>query len=97
MIWKTRAKVHKLSNRTLSLVNFIVSQDSEDQVELNMTSRELNPKFYEASRAGQAIQHYINTVHGSPFRLYTVTQVHKARAEVSQDRWKTKWSPWDLL
>ncbi|XP_017351656.1 latexin [Ictalurus punctatus] len=57
------------------------TKGSEDQVELNMTSRELNPKFYEASRAGQAIQHYINTVHGSPFRLYTVTQVHKARAE----------------
>ncbi|KAI5626398.1 latexin isoform X4 [Silurus asotus] len=46
-----------------------------------MKSRELNPKFYEATRAGQAVQHYINTIHGSPFRLYVVTQVHKATAE----------------
>ncbi|XP_066508172.1 latexin isoform X2 [Hoplias malabaricus] len=46
-----------------------------------MTSKELNPKHYEASRAGNAVQHYINTQYGSPFRLYSVTQVHKARTE----------------
>lgn len=60
----------------------MASQGMVDQDGLNMTSRELNPKFYEASRAGHVIQHYINTVHGSPFRLYGVTQVHKAKTEV---------------
>ncbi|XP_060761815.1 latexin [Neoarius graeffei] len=58
-----------------------ITKDSVDQNRLKMTSRELNPKFYEASRASMAIQHYINTVHGSPFRLYMVTKVHKARTE----------------
>ncbi|GAA6082927.1 latexin [Tachysurus ichikawai] len=46
-----------------------------------MTSRKLNPIFYEATRAGHTIQHYINTVYGSPFRLYAVTQIHNARTE----------------
>ncbi|KAK3513491.1 hypothetical protein QTP70_015500 [Hemibagrus guttatus] len=57
------------------------TKDTVDQEGLNMTSRKLNPKFYEASRAGHAIQHYINTIYSSPFRLYTVTQIHNARTE----------------
>ncbi|XP_060731202.1 latexin isoform X2 [Tachysurus vachellii] len=56
-------------------------KDIVDQEGLNMTSRKLNPIFYEASRAGHAIQHYINTIYGSPFRLYAVTQIHNARTE----------------
>ncbi|XP_076838243.1 latexin isoform X2 [Brachyhypopomus gauderio] len=46
-----------------------------------MASRELNPQFYEASRAGHVIQHHLNTLHGSPFRAYVVSRVHKARTE----------------
>ncbi|XP_062843449.1 latexin [Trichomycterus rosablanca] len=58
-----------------------ISVSSVAQGDSDMASRELNPQYYEASRAGRAIQHYINTVHGSPFRQYAVTKVHKARAE----------------
>ncbi|KAM9440186.1 latexin [Clarias gariepinus] len=59
-----------------STIKDIVDQDGR-----NMSTRELNPKFFEATRAGHAIQHYINTVRGSPFRMYMVTQVQKARTE----------------
>ncbi|XP_026797044.3 latexin [Pangasianodon hypophthalmus] len=69
------------SSCAFAFPNSTSTMDSVDQDGLNMTSRELNPKFFEASRAGQAIQHYINTIHGSPFRLYVVTQIHKARTE----------------
>ncbi|XP_026875622.2 latexin [Electrophorus electricus] len=52
---------------------------------LVMTSRELNPQFYEASRAGRVVQHHLNTLYGSPFRVYVVTQVHTARTEDTGD------------
>ncbi|KAL7842741.1 hypothetical protein SRHO_G00244300 [Serrasalmus rhombeus] len=68
-----------------SCLLLVYNNESMSEEGLVMTSRDLNPDYYEARRAGNAVQHYINTLYGSPFRLYSVTQVHKARTEAMAD------------
>lgn len=46
-----------------------------------METGELNPNHYPAQRAAKAVQHYINTRHGSPFRVFTLHRVHSGNAE----------------
>ncbi|KAI4893443.1 hypothetical protein NFI96_011459, partial [Prochilodus magdalenae] len=64
-----------------SCVLLVYNNESMSENGLVMTSKELNPDYYEARRAGNVAQHYINTLYGSPFSLYSVTRVHKARTE----------------
>ncbi|XP_016115118.1 latexin isoform X2 [Sinocyclocheilus grahami] len=42
---------------------------------------DLEPTHYPARRAAQVALHYLNTRHGSPFRVFGLQQVHKASAE----------------
>uniref|UniRef100_A0A8C2G1F8 Latexin n=1 Tax=Cyprinus carpio TaxID=7962 RepID=A0A8C2G1F8_CYPCA len=42
---------------------------------------DLEPTHYPARRAAQVALHYLNTHHGSPFRVFGLQQVHKASAE----------------
>ncbi|XP_068173982.1 latexin isoform X2 [Antennarius striatus] len=46
-----------------------------------MATGELNPNHYPAQRAAKVVQHYLNSRHGSPHRLFKVHRVHRAFAE----------------
>ncbi|KAM6988165.1 latexin [Tautogolabrus adspersus] len=46
-----------------------------------MATGELNTNHYPAQRAAKVVQHYLNTRHGSPFRLFGLHRVHSAHAE----------------
>lgn len=46
-----------------------------------METGELNPNHYPAQRAAKAVQHYINTRHGSPFKVFILHRVHSGNAE----------------
>ncbi|XP_017280249.1 latexin [Kryptolebias marmoratus] len=53
----------------------------EDAAERAMAARQLNPHHYEARRAAQVVPLYLNTRHGSPFRLFGLQTVHAATVE----------------
>ncbi|XP_071352546.1 latexin isoform X2 [Trachinotus anak] len=42
---------------------------------------ELNPNHYPAQRAAKAVQHYLNTRYGSPYRVFGLHKVHSGNAE----------------
>ncbi|XP_072320072.1 latexin isoform X2 [Eucyclogobius newberryi] len=46
-----------------------------------METGELNPNHYPVRRAANAVQHYINTQYGSPFKVFMVEKVHSGYAE----------------
>ncbi|XP_067306027.1 latexin isoform X2 [Pseudorasbora parva] len=48
---------------------------------VEMATGDLEPTHYPARRAAQVALHYLNIHHGSPFRVFGLQQVHKARAE----------------
>ncbi|KAJ0022043.1 hypothetical protein NQD34_009533 [Periophthalmus magnuspinnatus] len=50
-------------------------------VEETMQTGELNPHHYPAQRAARAVQHYINTRYGSPFKVFMINKVHSGNAE----------------
>ncbi|XP_072524608.1 latexin isoform X2 [Salminus brasiliensis] len=62
-------------------VLLIHSNKSTTEDSLVMTSRKLNPDYYEAQRAANAVRYYINTLYGTPFRLLSFSKVHEARTE----------------
>lgn len=53
------------------------------QAEVEMSIGNLVPTHFPARRAAQVAVHYINTQHGSPFKVFGLQQVHEARAQVS--------------
>lgn len=55
------------------------AEEAEEDV---MATGELNPNHYPAQRAAKVVQHYLNTRHGSPYRLFGLKQVHSGNAEV---------------
>ncbi|XP_072320062.1 latexin isoform X1 [Eucyclogobius newberryi] len=52
-----------------------------EAVEEVMETGELNPNHYPVRRAANAVQHYINTQYGSPFKVFMVEKVHSGYAE----------------
>lgn len=48
-----------------------------------MATGKLNPKHYPAQRAAKVVQHYLNTRHGSPFKVFMLDKVNSGNAEVS--------------
>lgn len=46
-----------------------------------METGELNPNHYQAQRAAKAVQHFINTRYGSPFKVFYLDKVHSGNAE----------------
>ncbi|XP_073779119.1 latexin isoform X4 [Danio rerio] len=56
---------------------------THNQTELEMATGELVPTHFPARRAAKVAVHYLNTRHGSPFRVFGLQQVHKATAEKS--------------
>ncbi|KAM4565859.1 latexin isoform 1-T1 [Odontesthes bonariensis] len=46
-----------------------------------MATGELNPNHYPAQRAAKVVQHYLNTRHGSPYRLFGLKRVYSGNAE----------------
>ncbi|XP_015225701.1 PREDICTED: latexin isoform X1 [Cyprinodon variegatus] len=54
------------------------AEEAEEDV---MATGELNPNHYPAQRAAKVVQHYLNTRHGSPYRLFGLKQVHSGNAE----------------
>ncbi|XP_049889097.1 latexin isoform X1 [Epinephelus moara] len=53
----------------------------DEEIEEVMATGELNPNHYPARRAAQVVQHYLNTRHGSPYRLFGMHEVHSGNAE----------------
>uniref|UniRef100_A0A3P9MX54 Uncharacterized protein n=1 Tax=Poecilia reticulata TaxID=8081 RepID=A0A3P9MX54_POERE len=50
-----------------------------------MATGELNPNHYPAQRAAKVVQHYLNTRHGSPYKLFGLKEVHSGNAEEVAD------------
>nr|XP_057935257.1 latexin isoform X2 [Doryrhamphus excisus]XP_057935258.1 latexin isoform X2 [Doryrhamphus excisus] len=50
-----------------------------------METGELNPSHYPAQRAAKVVQHYINTQHGSPYKVFGLQRVFRANAEDVSD------------
>ncbi|XP_040902690.1 latexin isoform X2 [Toxotes jaculatrix] len=46
-----------------------------------METGELNPNHYPAQRAAKVVQHYLNTLYGSPYRVFGLHRVHSGNAE----------------
>ncbi|XP_029628205.1 latexin isoform X2 [Salmo trutta] len=46
-----------------------------------MTTGVLNPSHYPARRAATVVQHYLNTLYGSPYRWIFLSKVHSGSAE----------------
>ncbi|XP_049582440.1 latexin isoform X2 [Syngnathus scovelli] len=59
----------------------IVVVDVEEEIEVVMETGELNPNHYPAQRAAKVVQHYLNTQHGSPYKVFGLGKVFKAYAE----------------
>lgn len=57
---------------------FVLSQTQEDMA----STGDLEPTHFPARRAAQVALHHLNTIHGSPFSVFGLQQVHKASAEV---------------
>ncbi|KAK2881599.1 hypothetical protein Q8A67_018867 [Cirrhinus molitorella] len=55
-------------------------QQPETPEEMDTTG-DLEPTHYPARRAATVALHYLNTRHGSPYRVFGLQQVHKASAE----------------
>ncbi|XP_062242630.1 latexin isoform X1 [Platichthys flesus] len=53
----------------------------EEAFEDVMATGELNPNHYPAQRAAKAVQHYLNTLYGSPYRVIFLNRVHSGYAE----------------
>lgn len=59
---------------------FVVQQNkTEEDV---MATGELNPNHYPAQRAAKVVQHYLNTRHGSPYKLFSLQRVHSGNVQV---------------
>ncbi|XP_059187558.1 latexin isoform X2 [Centropristis striata] len=56
----------------------LVDEEAEEDV---MATGELNPNHYPAQRAAKVVQHYLNTRHGSPYRLFGLHSVLRGNAE----------------
>ncbi|XP_061734189.1 latexin isoform X2 [Nerophis ophidion] len=50
-----------------------------------METGELNPSHYPAQRVAKVVQHYFNTRHGSPYKVFAVKKVFSANAEEVPD------------
>ncbi|XP_051535013.1 latexin-like [Myxocyprinus asiaticus] len=61
-------------------LNTIQHSESESRA-VDMSTGDLVPTHYPARRAAQVALHYINTHYGSPFRVFGLKEVHRARAE----------------
>lgn len=59
----------------------VAAQILGEEVLAVMETGELNPSHYPAQRAAKAVQHYINTRYGSPFKVFTLHKVHSGNAE----------------
>ncbi|XP_077396581.1 latexin isoform X2 [Festucalex cinctus] len=46
-----------------------------------METGELNPNHYPAQRVAKVVQHYLNTLHGSPYKVFGLRRVTRAYAE----------------
>ncbi|XP_055022899.1 latexin isoform X2 [Boleophthalmus pectinirostris] len=66
------------NNFSPATVKSIVETEAVEEV---METGELNPNHYPAQRAARAVQHYINTRYGSPFKVFMVKKVHSGNAE----------------
>ncbi|XP_070826487.1 latexin [Chaetodon trifascialis] len=55
--------------------------EEEEAEEDVMATGELNPNHYPAQRAAKVVQHYLNTLYGSPYRLFGLQRVHSGNAE----------------
>ncbi|XP_061684117.1 latexin isoform X2 [Syngnathoides biaculeatus] len=53
----------------------------EETIEVVMELGELNPNHYPAQRAAKVVEHYLNTQHGSPYKVFTLHRVLSASAE----------------
>ncbi|XP_060928978.1 latexin isoform X2 [Limanda limanda] len=65
-----------------------------------MATGELNPNHYPAQRAAKAVQHYLNTRYGSPYRVLILNRVHSGFAEDVADsgrKYKLEISVQDLI
>ncbi|XP_036410887.1 latexin-like [Megalops cyprinoides] len=51
-----------------------------------MSEKELNPDHYPAQRAATVVQHYINTLHGSPYKWFAVEEVQSATVQEIAER-----------
>lgn len=56
-------------------------KESETEADAEMATGDLEPTHFPARRAAKVALHYINTQHGSPFKVFGLQTVHKARAE----------------
>uniref|UniRef100_A0A673ZSP0 Latexin n=1 Tax=Salmo trutta TaxID=8032 RepID=A0A673ZSP0_SALTR len=62
-----------------------LSEDTQTTTEVMvevMTTGVLNPSHYPARRAATVVQHYLNTLYGSPYRWIFLSKVHSGSAEV---------------
>ncbi|XP_034459612.1 latexin isoform X1 [Hippoglossus hippoglossus] len=55
--------------------------EPEETLEDVMATGELNANHYPAQRAAKVVQHYLNTLHGSPYRVIGLNRVHSGYAE----------------
>ncbi|XP_061538631.1 latexin isoform X1 [Phycodurus eques] len=53
----------------------------EEAIQVVMEIGELNPNHYPAQRAAKVVQHYLNTEHGSPYKVFGLHKVFSANAE----------------
>lgn len=67
------------NKRRISEQNLVT--ESDEVVEDVMATGELNPNHYPAQRAAKVVQHYINTLYGSPFKVFHLRSVHSGNAE----------------
>lgn len=56
----------------------VAAEEAEEDV---MATGELNPSHYPAQRAAKVVQHYLNTRHGSPYKLFGLKKVLSGNAE----------------
>ncbi|XP_061916257.1 latexin-like isoform X1 [Entelurus aequoreus] len=60
----------------------VVAEEAKEEV---METGELNPSHYPAQRAAKVVEHYVNTRHGSPYKVFAVKKVFSANAEEVPD------------
>lgn len=75
-----RPEVDSVDNKGhISEQNLVTETD--EVVDDVMATGELNPNHYPAQRAAKVVQHYINTLYGSPFKVFHLHRVHSGNAE----------------
>lgn len=79
---RERLKVQSCKPHTLWLSPCVCFWLSQTPATVEMATGDLVPTHFPARRAAQVALHYLNTRHGSPFRVFGLQQVHKAKAEV---------------